>query len=243
MDLNTKEAGKDGRGTFYREAGKCPRRIALILLAFTLLSASAYSADIPVDENVRVFLNNLEESISKMDAYKCRMVSENWKGKKHESKIMEFYFKKPNLMRMDVLEGDKAGSVVLLNKEGKIRGKNSMGMRKTLKPTDNRLKNIRGATFMQSSLWDMMDRLRDHILERGCKATLTEEENMLRPSYRLRVEHKDADDPVMLEEVWYDKSNYFIMKKIKHEGNTKVTDIVWEDCQINIPLDDGLFVQ
>jgi len=215
----------------------------ICLVTAMLSSAPAHSAAVPVEENVKAFLNNLENAISKMDTYKCRMVSENWKGKKHESKIMEFYFKKPSLMRMDVLEGDKAGSVVLLNKEGKIRGKNSMGMRSTLKPTDNRLKNLRGATFTQSSLWDMMDRLKDHIFERGCKAALAEEECMLRPSYRLRIEHEDTDDPVTLEEVWYDKETYFIMKKIKHEGKTKVTDIVWEDRQVNIPLDDSLFAQ
>jgi len=146
-------------------------------------------------------------------------------------------------MRMDVLEGDKAGSVVLLNKAGKIRGKNSMGMRKTLKPADNRLKNLRGATFMQSSLLDMVDRLKDHILERGCKAVLMEEECMKKPAYHLRIEHNDADDPVTLEEVWYDKSTYFIMKKIKYEGKAKVSDTAWESCEINIPLDDSLFVQ
>lgn len=219
------------------------KKALLIFAAFMLFTLQAYCADTPVDENVSAFLNKLEDGLSKMDTYKCRMVSENWKGRKHESKIMEFCFKKPNLMRMDVLEGDKAGSIVVLNKEGKIRGKNSLGLRKTLKPTDGRLKNIRGATFIQSSLWDMMDRIKDHIFKKGCKAVLTEEECMAKPSYRLRIEHKDVDDPVTLEEVWFDKNTYFIMKKMKYEGNTKVTDIVWEDCQINIPLEDSLFVQ
>jgi len=217
--------------------------LGICLVAAVLSNAPAYSADRPVEKNVKAFLNNLENAIYKMDTYKCKMFSESWKRKKHEYKIMEFYFKKPNLMRMDVLEGDKAGSVVLLNKEGKIRGKNSMGMKKTLKPTDGRLKNLRGATFMQSSLLDMLDRLKAHVLERGCKATLMEEECMKRPAYHLHIEHNDADDPVTFEEVWYDKGTYFIIKKIKYEGNAKVADTVWEDCQINIPLDDSLFVQ
>jgi len=217
--------------------------IIAAMLVFGLSQPAAYCADGPFDGKVKVFLNNLEDAIYKMDTYKCKMFSENWKGKKHEYKITEFYFKKPNLLRMDVILGDKKGSVVLLNKDGKIRGKNSMGLRKTLKPTDDRIKNIRGAAFMQSNLLDMLDRLKAHILERGCKATLTEEECMKRPSYHLHVEHKDADDPVTLEEVWYDKNTYFVMKKIKYEGNTKVTDIVWENPEINIPLDDSLFVQ
>lgn len=213
------------------------------ILCAVLLDMPAYSAEPAIDEKVKTFLNNLEDAVYKMDTYECKMISESWKGKKHEYKVMEFCFKKPNLMRMAVLEGDKKGSVVLLNKEGKIRGKNSFGLRKTLKPTDARIKNLRGSTFMESSLLDMIDRLKDHVMERGCKAVLTEEEYVGRPSYHLHIEHKDADDPVTLEEVWYDKSTYFIMKKIKYEGKTRVADTAWENCAINIPLDDSLFVQ
>ena len=66
---------------------------------------------------------------------------------------------------------------------------------------------------------------------------------MKRPAYHLHIEHNDADDPVTLEDVWYDKNTYFIMKKIKYEGRAKVTDIVWENCEINISLADKLFVQ
>lgn len=220
------------------------KKILIVAALFLSLSAPrVFCADLGAPGNVRTFLNDLEGAIYKMDTYKCRMVSENRKGKKSEYKVTEFYFKKPNLIRTDVVEGDKKGSTVILNKEGKIRGKNSMGLRQTLQPTDARLKNIRGATFMQASMIDMVERLKDHILERGCRAVLTEEECMKRPSYCLRIEHKDTDDTVTLEEVWYDKATYFIMKKIKYEGDAKVTDIVWEDPQINIPLEDSLFVQ
>jgi outer membrane lipoprotein-sorting protein len=213
------------------------------ILVFGLLLSAAYCAEKKVSPEVSSFLNNLEDAIYKMDTYTCVMISENWKGKKYEYKVTKFQFKKPNLIRTDVLDGDKKGSTVILNKEGKIRGKNSMGLRKTLKPDDSRLKNIRGATFMQASFIDMIDRLKDHILERGCKARVIEEQYMDKPAYHLIIEHEDGDDPVTLEEVWYDKTTYFIMKKLKYEGEKKVTDIMWKDCQINAPIEDSLFVQ
>src|SRR3990167_8810049 len=136
--------------------------IIVAMLVFGLSQPVVHCADEKVPADVKAFLNNLEDAIYKMDTYRFTMVSENWKGKKHEYKVTEFKFKKPNLIRTDVIEGDKKGSTVILNKEGKIRGKNSMGLRKTLQPTDSRLKNIRGATFMQASLLDMLDRLKDH---------------------------------------------------------------------------------
>lgn len=213
------------------------------VLVFGLMRPAAFGADEKAPQEVRTFLNNLEDAIYKMDTYSCTMVSENRKGKRREYKVTEFRFKKPNLIRVDVIDGDKKGSGVILNKEGKIRGKNSMGIRKTLRPEDSRLKNIRGATFMQAGFMDMMDRLKDHILERGCGARIVDERYMDRPAYHLIIEHSDDDDPVTLEEVWYDKETYFIMKKLKFEGETKVSDITWNDREINIPLDDGLFTQ
>lgn len=196
-----------------------------------------------VDENVITFLNNLEDAVNKMDTYRFVSESENWKGNEYEKKVTMFQFKKPNLMRTDVLEGPKKGSVVVLNKEGKIIGKNSMGFKKTLKLTDRRLKNIRGYTFINSSLLDKIGRLKDHILNKGCKAALTEEEYMGKTAYRLHINHKDLDDPVTDEDVRFDRGTYVILKNLKYENEQKVTDTTWRDFEINIPLDDSLFEQ
>lgn len=205
--------------------------------------ADILNAATEVDKNVITFLNNLEDAVNKMHTYRYFKKSENWKGDKYEKKVTMFQFKKPNLMRIDVLEGRKRGSVVLLNKEGKIRGKNRIGFKKTLKPTDKRLKNIRGYTFMNSSLSNKIERLKEHILERGCKATLTEEEYMDRHTYHLHIDHKDADAPVTDEDIWLDKETYIILKNLKYENGQKVTDITVRDFEINIPLDDKLFKQ
>ena len=213
-----------------------------VILLFSLSASGAYGAQ-KVHPEVRVFLNNLEDAIYKMDTYSSTMISRNSKGNKREYKVTKFYFKKPNLIRTEVIDGDKKGSVVVLNKEGKIRGRNSMGLRKTLKPADSRLKNIHGATFIEAGFIDMIGRLKDHILERGCPARVVEVKYMDRPAYRLIIEHDDDDDPVTLEEAWYDKDTYFIMKKMKYIDENKVSDITWEDRKINIPLDDSLFVQ
>lgn len=194
-------------------------------------------------ENIKVFLNNLEDAVTKMDTYRFVMLSENWKGEKHEKKTIRFQFKKPNLMRADVIDGDKKGSVVLLNKKGEIRGKNSLGLRKTLKPSDSRLKNIRGFTFMNSSLSDKTKRFKEHILERGCAAVLNEEIYDGKPAYRLHIKHKDSDDAVTDEDAWFEKETHLILKNLKYENDVKVTDTAWKNYEINIYLDDGLFEQ
>ena len=217
--------------------------IALFISLFLAASVFAQGDTPIVDGNVSEFLRNLEEAVGDMNTYRFITVSENWNAARHEKKTIMFQFKKPNLMRTDVLTGKKKGSTVVLNKDGVIRGKNSWGFRKTLKPKDKRLRNIRGMTFMNSNLMNKTQRLKEHILERGCKATLTEGEYEGRPGYHLHIDHEDDDDPITSEDVWFEKDTYLILKNIKYEGNVKVTDVTWRDHEVDIPLDDDLFEQ
>ncbi|MDB4349590.1 hypothetical protein OAA99_01395 [Omnitrophica bacterium] len=217
------------------------KKVLILLSCLVFLFAKAPQAQ--TGEDVKIFLKKLEGAIGNMNTYRCVMTSENWKGRKHEYKVSRLQFKKPNLMRLDVLKGKKKGSTVVLNKEGKIRGKNSWGLRKTLKPTDKRLKNIRGYTFLNSSLLDKVERIKRHILEKGFEAALEETEWEGRPAYHLHIDYSDPDSPVTDEDIWFNKETYATLKNLKYEGETKVTDVTWQDFEINIPLDDKLFVQ
>jgi len=221
------------------------KKISFILFCSIFLAASvaAQSAATEVDESLRVFLRELEDAVSKMDTYRFITISQNWKGKEHEKKTIRFQFKKPNLMRTDVLTGKKKGSTVLLNKEGKIRGRNSWGFKMALKPTDKRLQNIRGMTFKNSNLMNKTERLKNHILDRGCNATFVEEEYMGKPAYHLHIDRNDPDDPITDEDAWFEKGTYLILKNLKYEGDVKVTDTTWQEHEINIPLADDLFEQ
>ena len=218
------------------------KKIILIFCcaAFMFLTSTEASG------SVTRFFADLENAVSKMNTYQVIKESENWKGKKHEKKASMFRFKKPNLMRTDVLEGKKKGNSVVLNKEGVIRGRHRIGFKKTLKPTDKKLRSIRGYTFMNSSLSDKVRRLKEHVLEKGCKGTLTEEKYMNKPSYHLHIDHldhSDTEDPSTSEDAWFDKKTYVILKNLKYENEKKVTDITYRDFEINIPLDDALFEQ
>jgi outer membrane lipoprotein-sorting protein len=213
-----------------------------IVLFFALChyAGVAYSSA-GVGRDVSNFLKNLEKTVNKWDTYQFLKESENWKGKKHEKKSTMFRFKKPSLMRTDVLKGKKRGNAVVLNKEGKIIGKHRMGFKKTLKLTDKRLRNIRGYTFMNSSLTDKTRRIKEHILDTGCKATLTVEDYEGKPAYHLHIDHNDPNDEVTDEDVWFEKKTYIILKNIKYEGDKLVTDGTWLDFKVNIPLEDKIF--
>ncbi|NQT06285.1 MAG: hypothetical protein HQ575_01970 [Candidatus Omnitrophica bacterium] len=220
-----------------------PKKIFIIaiFLSLGLVFCRDVLVSAEVDNDVREFLKDLEEAINEMDTYSCIMVTESWRGKLYEKRIVRFSFKKPNLMRTDVLEGKKRGSSVVLNKKGKVRGRSAWGFLDTLRHTDKRLKNLRGATFMNSSMLDKLERLREHIFKRGCEAELDEEEYADREVYHLRIRHKDEDDSITLEDLWYDEETYTILKNTKYEGKDKAADTAWQEFEVNIPLDDSLF--
>ena len=98
------------------------KRFAILIWAILSLGLFITNIAAESDGDVKAFLGTLENAIGNMNTYRCIMISEYWKGKIHEEKTTKFHFKKPNLMRMDVLEGRKRGSTVVLNKKGKIRG-------------------------------------------------------------------------------------------------------------------------
>jgi len=217
--------------------------IACLFLLISTLSQKPSQASENVSSDVRSFLINLEKAIDEIASYRVMMTSENWKGKRHDKKVMKFQFKRPNLMRVDVLEGRKKGSTVLMNKKGKIRGKNSLGFKMTLKPTSGRLKNIRGYTFMNASFLDKLARLKDHILTQGCPALIADETYEGKPAIKLHIKHKEHKDPVTHEDLWFGKDDYLIIKNIKHENDIKVTDTSWNYFELNVLLEDSLFEQ
>ena len=215
------------------------------ILAFSLMSLSmpALSAarDEWEDEDVVEFLEDLGQGITGMDSYSCIMTTENSRGDIREFKVSRVRFKKPNLLRVDVLEGDKRGSSVALNRDGVIRGKNAFGFRRTMKETDPRLRNIRGSTFLNASLLDKLGRIKDRIENKGFRAAVSETDLDGRSVYHMHIYHSDPADAMTDEDIWFDRESFFILKNRKFEGDTLVSDVTWRDIEVNIPVDDAEF--
>jgi len=211
-------------------------------------SSSSFAQDLEVgeyevDDDVEDFLEDFKDAIDEKESYTFLMSIENWKGKKHEKIINRFYFKRPNLLRLEVLKGRRRGSVVLLNKDGKIRGRNSFGLTLTLKPTNRRLQNIRGGTFLRASLSDKWSRINDQIMNKGCRATIKEEEWGEREVYRLHIYHNNTYDDATDEDLWVDEETFFILKNVIYVDDKIVSDVNWSEWETNTPLDDSLFRQ
>ena len=223
------------------------RITTLILIAMSVLSPPVFGEAPEAARGggaagaVTEFLEDFAGVVEGLDTYTFIMDSRVRKGLRRDNRISKFYFKKPNLIRTEVLKGRKRGSTVVLQKDGKIRGRNSFGLRLTLKPADRRLKNIRGSTFLNASFADKSARLNKQILEDGCAATLEEVEYDGRTAYHLRVLHKGAYDEVTEEGLWVDRESFLLLRNTMYAGKEVVSDVIWSDYEINVPLSDELF--
>lgn len=207
------------------------------ILCLFISPLECYPEQIKIDSNVINFLINLSMMNERMDTCKYIIESELWKGRVYVKRTFQFYFKKPYLNRMEILEGPNKGRIVVCNKEGKIRITSLFGIVITLNPKDNRLKDIRGNMFIRSSMAIALDDLKEKILKRICQTVLLEEDK----HYRLHLEHNDIENPVTSEDIWFDKETYRPIRAIEYEGNKKVVDIKWLNFEINTSLDSNLF--
>ena len=69
----------------YNICNKMVKEIFIIMVCLIFLFTVDITAE--VDGNVKAFLKNLEETVYKMDTYRFTVVSENWKGRKHEKRF------------------------------------------------------------------------------------------------------------------------------------------------------------
>jgi outer membrane lipoprotein-sorting protein len=220
--------------------------ISFLLLALVFSSAGqkaerAAAQDARPRADVVKFLEDFAAAVDRLDSYTFIMDSRARKGRKKDNRISKFYFKKPNLLRTEVLKGRRRGSTVVLQGDGRIRGKNSFGIRMTLKPSDGKLKNVRGSTFLNASLADKSARINEQILDSGCAATLEEAGYEGRAAYRLHITHNGAYDDVTDEDLWVERESFLAIRDILYVGGEIVSDVTWSDYELNIPLDDKLF--
>lgn len=71
-------------------------------------------------QNGITYLDQLRLAAQQVHDYSTVTALHLYKGRRFITESGHFYFKKPNMMRLEVLEGRKRGSIVVLDKAGKV---------------------------------------------------------------------------------------------------------------------------
>lgn len=99
-------------------------------------------------------LQNVLNTYNKLDAFSSILEVYNRERDKEEHFIFEFYFKKPDNYRFNIIEGKDKGTIIIM-KEGRIRMQRTGALRLiplTLNPDDPSVLNIKRKKFDEMGL-------------------------------------------------------------------------------------------
>ena len=230
------------------------------LILFLITMATLWGEESSVSEILTIF----ENSLNNITDYQCRMYEWSIKGKKEEIRYINFYFRSPRLIRMDIIKGNRGGDTgsigVFLN-DGKVHGRKG-GILSPIAIKVNKnsplATTIRGVTFDESDALAALLRLQ-YLTENSAIAlygdslgwlfecTLYEEENGITKEVLyiskknfMPVFTKSYEDETMVQFVRW--SSYIINARLPVElfdvwYKTETLDILGIPNNINLPLD------
>jgi len=216
------------------------KKIPVVVSAFMFIGCFA-SAETVSFEKILEIITSRYETISD---YQCRLNEWSSRGKKVEDRVINFYFKKPRNIRMDILKGNKpfdTGSSGVYNGGNTVVGhKGGILAPVALKVSkhDALATTIRGLTFDQSDLQETVEILQFHM--KNSSVTVRELKDGV---YEVTCIPPDPakNDGMAKDIIWIDTKTALPVFNERYEGNTVVQRARWTNFIIDAGLPEELF--
>lgn len=210
--------------------------VLLLTIAVPLSAADPPATAVEAVDRFEVVARSIRD-------YQVRLYQWSRSGRRYERRIIDFYFKRPRMMRMDILTGNRPfddGSVGLY-----LGGDNVVGRKGgilsaivlTVNKQDAIATTIRGVAFDQSDLQGILERLRNGF-------TIGDVHLELRGGwYWLHILPHDPAGyrGVTRETVAFDPETFLPIYSETFEGELQVEFARWTDYILNAGLPDELF--
>jgi hypothetical protein len=199
-----------------------------------VMSASAFlgAQQKPAREVIDLFRENL----TTITDYQCRMYEWSILGRKQEIRYINFYFRSPRLIRMDIIRGNRSGdtgSIGVLREDGKVRGRKG-GILSPFAVTVNKNSSlattIRGVTFDESDALAAYDRMK-YLLENS-RYEMSEDSTGWLFEFTLNI----PENNITREVLFLSSQNLMPVFTKSYEGNTLVQFVQWRSYLINSGL-------
>jgi outer membrane lipoprotein-sorting protein len=208
------------------------------LVLWSLAPVLASSNDLTDD-----VLASIEKTYESIFDYQCRLETLSILGDKREERHINFYFKKPKLIRMDVLKGNRpfdSGSVGVYEGGDKVTGHRGGALKGIILnlPKESALATtIRGVTFDESDLETVLRNLYFYRDNAEIVASETHDAYF----FTCITDHPEENDNISKDLVWIDKKSLLITGNERYEGETLVQAVKWKGFIINAGLPIELF--
>ncbi len=213
----------------------------IIAFIFFLITNLAQAYD------VTQLLVDMRERFDKIDDYECVMVDYQSMDDKHENYTYNFYYKKPNKIRMDIIGGDNNIGTVLIYGKGKVKVKPGRGLLShftfTLDPYDRRILGLNGFTVHESAGDYFLDKHIENI--DNFDSRLIEEDELYGiKTLVIELISKDIAQTASIakELVWVDRERLLLLKFVFYDINGDIMQSTeYRNLNLNAGLKDELF--
>jgi outer membrane lipoprotein-sorting protein len=211
--------------------------VSLLAVAF-LFPVDCRGAE-RIDEVIAAILQNYESVVD----YQCRLNVRSYLGIKREERIINFYFKKPKLIRMDILKGTRpgdSGSIGVYKGGDKVTGRQGgllSGIVIKVSKENPLVTTIRGVGLHESDLETVFAQLafyeaKGRIDFRDAGSSYVFTCTALNPA---------ENEGISKDLVWIDSRNLLITKNERYEGDRLVQAASWGEYIVNAGLPEELF--
>jgi outer membrane lipoprotein-sorting protein len=208
----------------------------LVLWSLTPFFASS-------DDLTDEVLASMERAYESIFDYQCRLETLSFLGKKREERLINFYFKKPKLIRMDILKGNRpfdGGTVGVYLGGDKVTGHRGgilKGIILNLPKESSLTTTIRGVTFDESDLETVLRNL--YFYRANAEIAVRETDGAY--FFTCITDNPEENDGISKDLVWIDKGSLLITRNERYEGETLVQAANWRGFIINVGLPIELF--
>lgn len=175
--------------------------------------------------------------------YQCRLLEWSTDGARYEKRTINFYFKKPKLIRMDILKGNRpfdTGSVAVYHGSGKVTGHRG-GILKdivlNLPKTSALATTVRGVAIDESDMETVLKKI-PYYLENGT-ISMTEGDDVY--EFVCVPFDESENDGISKDFLRIDKKNLLVLYNERFIGNSSVQKVEWGEYIVNAGLPDELF--
>jgi len=193
------------------------------------------------------FVRKMISAADTLDAYSFSYKMSAVKGDKNVVEKGDFYFKKPHLMRLEVTEGKRKGSVAVLQSDGRVHGKapglGVFASMITLSPNSKFLQSVNGYPMVDSDYRSLAQALQK-FLESGATAKITahtvSERLSHQPSHLIEV-YTDKSQTQLFKRVFVDANSYLPVEWYDYEDGKLSSESSWQNFKSDPGLPATLF--
>lgn len=215
-------------------------------MAFKLLLIFLLSCFVLADDNsFQDIIVKLKQKFESLNDYKCEFAAYSSDGKRQELVNYRYFYKKPNLMRSEPLDGKNKGAI-LLYKDGKVRVKPGSKMFSrftfTFDPNDRKVCDLRGHG-LDHSYWGWF--IDQHIKAIDWIDIISSREEILDDKKTIMYDLTSIDKvkaPIYRENIWVDTENLVIIKYVIYDRSGNIIQSShYMNIVLNSSLDDSIF--